>query len=144
MTDERAPNSDLVHSELEDDNEDGAEQINLDLPKGDPLTIAQTIIQRIKQRTPSDKKLIELYLQQLSKLYKKHPEIIASEPELKKKIDGLLKLLKAALKAWGAVEQSELTPEEREALHTKYQTVIDHILWLENEFERMNKETKKD
>ena len=74
MADERAPNSDLIHSELENDNEDGEEKIKLDLPTGDSLTIAQTIIKRIKENQLDDMIIIQLYLQHLIKIHNKEPE----------------------------------------------------------------------
>ncbi|NPE09860.1 MAG: hypothetical protein GNW80_16390, partial [Asgard group archaeon] len=77
MADEKAPNFDLIHSELEDNknnDENGSEKIDLDLPKGDPLTIAQTIITRIKQSTSEDSKIVKQYLQHLTNLYNEQPE----------------------------------------------------------------------
>ena len=77
MANEKAPNFDLIHSELEDNknnDENGAEKVDLDIPKGDPLTVAQTIITRIKQSASEDSKIIRQYLQHLTNLYNEQSE----------------------------------------------------------------------
>jgi hypothetical protein len=74
MVDKKAPNSDLIRSELEDNDESEADSIKPDIPKGDPITVAQIIIKRIRESPDEDSRVISFYLQHLSNLYTSQPE----------------------------------------------------------------------
>jgi hypothetical protein len=74
MADEKAPDSELIRSELEDENEYEAESIKPELPAGEPLAVAQSLVNKIRQRSEEDTKVIIFYIQHLRNLHNDHSE----------------------------------------------------------------------